>query len=242
MTVAVNAKKAKSKYGLAVIPLLILELALFSILGMFVGLLTASVIGIVINVSAFFILRRKSKSAKLSDMERVVSTVALMASIFLLLDALILGGLYSSGNFPPAVIDPGFPTASQVSSSFSTNIVHMSSVQYVPGTYYNTGVMGAGEVNYFAPGSTSATPTVTVAVFELNNSTAADAYYNRSGLLSRNGIEENYSGTSYVLFDGEAYSRVGNYVIAIYTDLGHSTQRLGTLMRYEMGILRSRAG
>jgi hypothetical protein len=255
-------KSAKSKYDLVMLPLVFVVLAVFGILGQFISLLSASVVGLVITVSIFFFMRSKVKSEKPTDEERLAYTVAYVCSIFLLLSVLILGWLYLTGNTYPQLLNIGFPTAQQASSIFNISLV-AAPATLAPGMYTGTGrfeLLADAERNY-SPSSNplSYPPYITVIILQFNKSSEAEMYYNGTAspytlndTINQNGskytvpttyipVTGSYRGLTYAVFSTYGVAYLGNYTIQIIAFRHLNQSRTINFLENETDIIQARS-
>ena len=212
---AVKDKQAKPKFGLLPTILTFVVLIVFGVLAEFIGLFPASIVGLIITVSIFLFLYKNAKSTSLTPNEKLIASGSLLISIFLVLDALIFGFVYSQGGYTPQLLNVSFPTAQQASSIFNTSLFTSSG----PFTFGNAGtgqlkVLADAKENYRLVSSPSSN--ITVSILQFNNHTDAVDYYD--GWLSpSNTTTGNYNGLTYIIFNEYhfAIAYINNYGIKI---------------------------
>ena len=211
----VKDKQAKQKSGNGWILLVFAVLVILSILSSFIGILQASIIGLITTVSVVLFLRKKVKSKTATQNENVIYGVAVIVSLFLAMDVLTFGFIYSQGGYTPQLLNVSFPTAQQASSIFNTRLVITSK----PSSSGNAGT-GASKIlaeateNYQLASNSSHTY-FTISVFQYNNSTDAAKVYDGWLSLPFNNITGNYNGLTYIVFGTYGVGYIGSYEIEI---------------------------
>lgn len=223
----VKDKQAKQKFGYGWMLLVFAVLIILSILGSFIGILQASVVGLVIAVSVVIFLRKKVKSKTATKDENIIYGVAVIVSLFLVMDVLTFGFLYSQGGYTPQLLNVSFPTAQQASSIFHTSLITLSGPSSFGNvdTGTNETLADASESYYLTSDASSIN--ITILIWQYNNSTDAEKAYSGWTNIYPNRTYGNYNNLTYTVFNTFAAAYINNYEIDL--EASHSINRTSTI-------------
>ena len=141
--------------------------------------------------------------------------MAVIVSIFLVLDVLTFGFIYSQGGYTPQLLNVSFPSAQQASIIFNTSLVSNSKSS-------SFGNAGTGQSKILADtnksyqlSSNPSSMYFTVSIFQYTNNTDAVNVYNGLVNLPFNNVTGSYNGLTYTVFGTYAVGYFDSYIIVI---------------------------